>query len=153
MESASSPYSTNVPGSSSVSMRSRTGHLPRLRWRSICSGPPIPYACSRLFASSASSGFQSCSSSSGMSDPVPNVRERHEAGRYRRALMSFTVAALVVGVVLGYAAGGSAANVNRRSLELVWLLAVSVLLQAAAETLDLSDTAGLAMVLVSYVGL
>jgi hypothetical protein len=86
-------------------------------------------------------------------DLVPNVRERHEAGRYRRALMSFTVAALVVGLVLGFVTGGRIANFGRRTLELVWLLALSALLQVAAETLDISDTAGLALVLVSYVGL
>jgi hypothetical protein len=67
--------------------------------------------------------------------------------------MSFTVAALVVGVALGFATGGRASNINRRTLELVWLLAVSVALQALAEILDLSDSLGLSMVLVSYVGL
>ena len=67
--------------------------------------------------------------------------------------MSFTVAALVVGVALGFATGGSSSNITRRSLELVWLLALSVLLQIAAETLALSDSFGLALVLVSYVGL
>jgi hypothetical protein len=67
--------------------------------------------------------------------------------------MSFTVGALVVGVALGFLTGGRARNVNRRSLELVWLLVVSVVLQTAAELLDLSETLALAMVLVSYVGL
>lgn len=67
--------------------------------------------------------------------------------------MSFTVVALVAGVVLGFATGGRPSNVNRRSLDLVWLLTVSVLLQVAAELADLPDRAGLAMVLVSYVGL
>jgi hypothetical protein len=67
--------------------------------------------------------------------------------------MSFTVVALVVGVVLGFVTGGRARNINRRSLELVWLLVISVAVQAAAELLDVSDTLGLAMVLVSYVGL
>ncbi len=67
--------------------------------------------------------------------------------------MSFTVAALVAGVVFGLLAGGRPSNVSRRSLELVWLLALSVGVQVAAETLDVSDRVGLAMVLVSYVGL
>lgn len=67
--------------------------------------------------------------------------------------MSFTVAAMVLGVVLGLAAGGRLRNVSRRSLDLVWLLAASVAVQVAAEVLDVSDSAGLAMVLVSYVGL
>lgn len=67
--------------------------------------------------------------------------------------MSFTVIALLAGVVFGFVAGGRLANVARRSLELIWLLVVSVGLQVAAETLDISDRAGLAMVLVSYVGL
>ena len=44
MWSASSPYSTNVAGSSRASSRSRTGHFPRLRWRSTRSGPPMPSA-------------------------------------------------------------------------------------------------------------
>lgn len=67
--------------------------------------------------------------------------------------MSFTAVALVLGVMLGFAAGGRVANVKRRGLELVTLLVASVLLQAAAELLDVGDRAGLAMVLVSYVGL
>jgi hypothetical protein len=67
--------------------------------------------------------------------------------------MSFTVGALVIGVVLGIVTGGRPRNVNRRSLELVWLLVASVMVQGAAEVLDVSDTLGLAMVLVSYVGL
>jgi hypothetical protein len=67
--------------------------------------------------------------------------------------MSFTVGALVIGVVLGFLTGGRARNVNRRSLELVWLLVASVAVQGAAEVLDVSDGLGLAMVLVSYVGL
>jgi hypothetical protein len=67
--------------------------------------------------------------------------------------MSFTVIALVLGLVLGLVAGGRTRNVNRRSLELVWLLVASVALQVVAELLDVSDSLGLAMVLVSYVGL
>ena len=67
--------------------------------------------------------------------------------------MSFTVAALVLGVAFGFVTGGRLSNFNRRSLELVWLLALSALLQVAAETLDVSETVGLALVLVSYVGL
>jgi hypothetical protein len=82
-----------------------------------------------------------------------DVRECHERGRYRHALMSFTVVALALGVILGFATGGRPSNLHRRPLELVWLLAISVALQAGAEALDLSDTAGLALVLVSYVGL
>lgn len=67
--------------------------------------------------------------------------------------MSFTVVALVAGVVLGLVTGGRPSNVNRRRLELVWLLVASVALQVAAESLGVPDRAGLAMVLVSYVGL
>lgn len=67
--------------------------------------------------------------------------------------MSFTALALVLGIVLGIAAGGRVANVMRRRLELVWLLAISVAIQVAAETVEASDEIGLAMVLVSYVGL
>lgn len=67
--------------------------------------------------------------------------------------MGFTVAAVVLGVVLGIAAGGRTANVNRRPLQLVSLLLASVVTQAAAELFDVSDTLGLSMVLVSYVGL
>jgi hypothetical protein len=67
--------------------------------------------------------------------------------------MGFTVVALVVGVLSGFVTGGRVSNVHRRSLQLVWLLALSVLLQAAAELVDLGDELGLAMVLVSYVGL
>jgi hypothetical protein len=67
--------------------------------------------------------------------------------------MSFTVVALLVGVVLGFVTGGRTRNVGRRSLELVWLLVLSVAVQAAAELLDVSESLGLAMVLVSYVGL
>lgn len=67
--------------------------------------------------------------------------------------MGFTVVALVVGVVLGFATGGRPSNIGRSALELVSLLAVSALLQLAAELLPVSDTVGLAFVLVSYVGL
>lgn len=67
--------------------------------------------------------------------------------------MSFTVAALVLGIVVGFATGGRLSNISRRTLELVWLLVLSALLQVAAEALDVSDTVGLALVLVSYVGL
>lgn len=67
--------------------------------------------------------------------------------------MTFTVVALVAGVVFGFVTGGRLRNVARRPLEMIWLLVVSVGLQVAAETLDVADRAGLAMVLVSYVGL
>ncbi|HYD10488.1 MAG TPA: DUF5317 family protein [Acidimicrobiales bacterium] len=67
--------------------------------------------------------------------------------------MGFTAAAVVAGVVLGFLFGGRPSNISRRPLQLVSLLAVSVLLQGAAEALDVSDTLGLAMVLTSYVGL
>jgi hypothetical protein len=67
--------------------------------------------------------------------------------------MGFTVVAVVVGVLFGFVTGGRVSNVNRRSLQLVWLLVLSVALQAAAELLDVGDEVGLAMVLVSYVGL
>jgi len=67
--------------------------------------------------------------------------------------MSFTALALVLGIVGGIAAGGRLANVTRRPLELVWLLALSVALQVVAESLDIHGSAGLAMVLASYVGL
>ena len=67
--------------------------------------------------------------------------------------MSFTVVALLAGIVFGFVTGGRLRNVARRPLELIWLLVVSVGLQVAAELLDAPDRAGLAMVLVSYVGL
>ena len=67
--------------------------------------------------------------------------------------MTFTVVALVAGVVFGFLAGGRLANVARRPLEMIWLLVISVGLQIAAETLDVVDRVGLAMILVSYVGL
>lgn len=81
------------------------------------------------------------------------VHERAGNGRYGRASMSFTVAALVLGVVLGFATGGRLRNVSRRPVDLVWLLTVSVVLQIGADVLDISPSAGLAMVLVAYVGL
>jgi len=67
--------------------------------------------------------------------------------------MGFTVAAVVAGVVLGFALGGRPSNVARRPLQLVTVLVASVALQVVAENLDLPETLGLAMVLVSYVGL
>jgi hypothetical protein len=67
--------------------------------------------------------------------------------------MGFTVVAVLVGVLFGFVTGGRVSNVSRRSLNLVWLLVLSVALQAAAELLDVGDEVGLAMVLVSYVGL
>jgi hypothetical protein len=67
--------------------------------------------------------------------------------------VSFTAVAVVLGIALGLATGGRIANVSRRPLELVSLLAASVALQVVAELTDLGDTLGLALVLVSYVGL
>jgi hypothetical protein len=67
--------------------------------------------------------------------------------------MSFTAAALVVGVVAGIAAGGSPSNVGRRRLRLVWLLALSALLQVVAEVFDVPATLGLVMTAASYAGL
>lgn len=67
--------------------------------------------------------------------------------------MGFTVVAIALGVVLGFAAGGRPSNIGRRPLQLVSLLAISVALQAAAEIFDVPDTLGLSVVLVSYVGL
>jgi hypothetical protein len=67
--------------------------------------------------------------------------------------MSFTVIALAVGVLLGFATGGRPSNVGRRPLQLLSLLLLSAGLQVVAEVLDLPDTLGLALVLVSYVGL
>ena len=67
--------------------------------------------------------------------------------------MGFTVVSLLAGIVFGFLTGGRLRNVARRPLELIWLLVLSVGLQVAAETLDVADRAGLAMVLVSYVGL
>ena len=67
--------------------------------------------------------------------------------------MGFTVVALVAGIVFGFVTGGRLRNVARRPLQLIWLLVISVGLQVAAETLDIADRAGLAMVLISYVGL
>jgi hypothetical protein len=67
--------------------------------------------------------------------------------------MGFTVVALAVGLGLGFATGGRPGNVARSALQLVWLLAVSVLLQVLAELLPVSDVVALSMVLASYVGL
>jgi hypothetical protein len=67
--------------------------------------------------------------------------------------MSFMVVALAAGLLLGLITGGRPANVRRRPLDLVWLLVISVALQLGAELLDVADRAGLAMVLVSYIGL
>ncbi|MEN3271920.1 MAG: hypothetical protein V7636_681, partial [Actinomycetota bacterium] len=67
--------------------------------------------------------------------------------------MSFTAVALVVGVLLGIAAGGRPSNLGRRRLRLVWLLAICALLQVVAEVFDVPQTAGLVMVLISYAGL
>ena len=53
------PNSTKLPGSSSRSSRSRTGILPRLRWRATCSGPPIASARVRRASRSSSIGCQS----------------------------------------------------------------------------------------------
>lgn len=67
--------------------------------------------------------------------------------------MGFTVVAVAAGVVLGLVTGGRPSYVSRSRLELVWLLAVSALLQVGAELLSVSATVQLSMVLVSYVGL
>ena len=67
--------------------------------------------------------------------------------------MSFTAVALVVGVLLGIAAGGRPSNLARRRLRLAWLLAACALLQVVAEVFDVPQTAGLVMVLASYAGL
>ena len=67
--------------------------------------------------------------------------------------MGFTAAAVIAGVVLGFVFGGRPSNISRRPLQLVSLLAISVALQAVAETVDVADAVGLSMVLVSYVGL
>jgi hypothetical protein len=67
--------------------------------------------------------------------------------------MSFTAVALVVGVLLGIAAGGRPSNIGRRQLRLAWLLAICALLQVVAEVLDVPQTVGLVMVLASYAGL
>ena len=67
--------------------------------------------------------------------------------------MGFTAAALVAGVVLGFAFGGRPSNVGRRPLQLVSVLVASVALQVAAETFEVYESIGLAMVLASYVGL
>ena len=60
MWSASIPYSTHVPGSSSRSSRSRTVSLPSDRCRSTNCSPPMPSARSRRAARSPTSGPQSC---------------------------------------------------------------------------------------------
>ena len=86
-------------------------------------------------------------------DFVAHVHELHGLGRYRPVSMSFTAVALVVGIVAGLAAGGRPSNVSRRRLRLVWLLAVSALLQVVAEVFDVPATVGLVMVLASYAGL
>jgi len=67
--------------------------------------------------------------------------------------MSFTAAALVVGVVAGLVAGGRPSNIGRRRLRLVWLLALSALLQVVAEVFDVPATVGLVMTAASYAGL
>lgn len=67
--------------------------------------------------------------------------------------MGFTAAAVLAGMVLGLVLGGRPSNVSRRPLQLVSLLAVSVVLQVAAETLDVAETLGFVLVLVSYGGL
>ena len=67
--------------------------------------------------------------------------------------MSFTVVALVVGVLAGIAAGGRPSNIGRRQLRLAWLLAVCAVLQVVAEVFDVPQTIGLVMVLASYAGL
>jgi hypothetical protein len=67
--------------------------------------------------------------------------------------MSFTVVAVVAGVLFGMLTGGRPANAARRPVQLTWLLLCSALVQVAAELLDVPDRLGLAMVLVSYVGL
>jgi hypothetical protein len=67
--------------------------------------------------------------------------------------MGFTAAAVAAGVVLGLVFGGRPSNIGRRPLQLVWVLVVSVALQAFAENVDIGDTLGLALVLTSYAGL
>ena len=67
--------------------------------------------------------------------------------------MGFTAAAVAAGVVLGLALGGRPSNIGRRPLQLVSVLVVSVALQVVAESVDIPDTAGLALVLISYAGL
>ena len=67
--------------------------------------------------------------------------------------MGFTAAAVAAGVVLGLVLGGRPSNIGRRPLQLVSVLVVSVALQAFAENVDIGDTVGLALVLVSYAGL
>ena len=67
--------------------------------------------------------------------------------------MGFTAAAVAAGVVLGLALGGRPSNIGRRPLQLVSVLVVSVALQALAESVDIDDALGLAIVLVSYAGL
>src|SRR5664279_4581728 len=62
MWSASIPYSTQVPGSSSRSRRSRTRSLPNECWRSTNFSPPMPRARSRRCARSPTSGPQLCTS-------------------------------------------------------------------------------------------
>src|SRR5262249_40866891 len=62
MWSASIPYSTHVPGSSSTSRRSRTVSLPSECCRSMRSGPPISRARSRRAFRSPTSGPQSWTS-------------------------------------------------------------------------------------------
>ena len=54
--------------------------------------------------------------------------------------MSFTAAAIVVGVLLGIATGGRPSDLGRRRLRLVWLLAFSALLQVAAEVFNVPQT-------------
>jgi len=67
--------------------------------------------------------------------------------------MSFTAVALVVGVLLGIAAGGRPSDLGRRPMRLAWLLAICALLQVVAEVFDVPQTPGLVLVLVSYAGL
>ena len=73
------------------------------------------------------------------------------ARNYRRRRMGFTVIALALGIVLGLAAGGRPSNIGRRPLHAVTALGAAVVLQAVPQLLDVSGTAGLACVLLSYV--
>lgn len=64
--------------------------------------------------------------------------------------MGFTALAVVGGLVLGLVFGGRASNLGRQPLRWWPALALGVLLQAAAETLDVRESVGLSMVYVSY---
>jgi hypothetical protein len=64
--------------------------------------------------------------------------------------MGFTAVAVVGGLVLGLVFGGRPSNLGRQPLRWWPALVLGILLQAAAEILDLRESVGLALVYASY---